>query len=85
MQKRPMSILSSYTSPDVTPFLRIKVGGLADTDTRPIGEHASSDVHRRQLLEEQLGRVWDVHLRDLGLVSAWSALERLCVEFAISC
>lgn len=62
-----------------------KAEDLADTDTRPVGEHASSNVHRRQLLEEQLGRVWNVHLRDLGLVSAWSALKRLCVEFAISC
>ena len=83
MQKRPISILASYTSPNITPILKPKVGGSADTDTRPIGEHASSDVHRRQLLDEQLGRVWDVHLRDLGLVSAWSALKRLCVEFAI--
>lgn len=53
--------------------------GLADTNTRPVGEHACGNVHGSQLLEEQLGRVWDVNLRDLGLVSTWSALERLRV------
>lgn len=55
---------------------------LANTDTGPVGEHASGDVHRCQLLEKQLGRVWNVHLRNLGLVTARSALERLGVELA---
>lgn len=36
------------------------------------GDHAGSDVHGLELLEEQLGRVRDLHLRDLGLVAAMS-------------
>lgn len=74
---------SHHTPLHVVLHFSSKAEGLADTDTRPVGEHAGCNVHRRQLLEEQLGRVRDVHLRDLGLVSAWSALERLCVEFAV--
>lgn len=58
---------------------------LADADTRSVGEHACGNVHRGQFLEEQLGGVRDVHLRDLGLVSAWSALEGLSVELTVSC
>jgi hypothetical protein len=52
----------------------------ADRHARPVGEHARRNVHRLQLLEQQLGRVRDVDLRNLGLVLAGAALERLLGE-----
>lgn len=56
---------------------------LADGHARPIREHARSDIHRLQLLEEQLGSVRHVNLRDLGLVLARTALERLLGEVPV--
>lgn len=57
------------------------ISSLPDAHSRPVGEHSRGDVHRRQLLEEQLRRVWNVHLRDLCLVPAGPTLERLRVQF----
>ena len=51
---------------------------------RPVGEHARRDVHGRQLLEQQLGRVGNVHLRDARLVLAGPALEGLLAQVAVS-
>ena len=45
-------------------------------------EHSSRNVHGSKLLEEQLRSVWNVNLRDSGLVLARSALEALCREFS---
>jgi len=64
---------------------RVLEEGLADADAGAVGEHAGGNVHRGQLLEEQLGCVWDVNLRDLGLVSAWSALKGLGVQLTVMC
>lgn len=50
---------------------------LTDGNTRPVREHPRGDVHGLQLLEEELRGVRDVHLRDLRLVLAGPALERL--------
>jgi hypothetical protein len=58
---------------------------LPDAHPRPVGEHSRGDVHRRQLLEEQLRRVRNVHLRDLCLVPAGPTLERLRVQFPKFC
>jgi hypothetical protein len=59
------------------------MAGLTNRYPRPVGEHARRNVHGRQLLEEQLGRVGDVHLRDARLVLAGSALEGLLAEVAV--
>lgn len=53
---------------------------LPDRDARPIREHPGGDVHGLELLEEELRGVRDVHLRDLRLVLARPALERLLGE-----
>ena len=55
---------------------------LADRDAGPGREHARGNVHALQLLEQQLGRVWYVNLRDLGLVLARPAFKRLLREVA---
>ena len=46
----------------------------------PSGEHPSGDVHRRKLLEQELGCIGDVHLRDPRLVLARTTLERVLLE-----
>lgn len=43
--------------------------------TRTVGEHTSRNVHRAQLLEQKLGRIRNMHLRDPVLVIAQSTLE----------
>lgn len=47
-----------------------------------LGVHPRRDVHTRQLLEEQLGRVRNVNLRNLGLVLTRTALELVALEVA---
>jgi hypothetical protein len=49
--------------------------GLSHRDTRPVGKHPSGNVHRGQLLEQKLGGIGDVYLRDAMLVVAETALE----------
>ena len=49
---------------------------LPHRDARSLRVHPGSNVHGGQLLEKQLGRVGDVHLRDLGFVLARPAFER---------
>lgn len=48
------------------------LAGLLVTDTQAgaVSEHASSDVHSKQFLEKELGRVGDMNLRDARLVVA---------------
>jgi hypothetical protein len=50
---------------------------------RAIGEHPSGNVHGGQLLEQQLGSIGDVHLRDTVLVVAKAALEKTLLQFPI--
>jgi hypothetical protein len=50
---------------------------LSDGGTGSVGEHASSNVHRLELLEQELGCVWDMDLSNLCLVLARTALKRL--------
>lgn len=47
---------------------------------RSIRVESWRNVHRRQFLEQQLGRVRDVYLRDLRLVIAQPAIECLLLE-----
>jgi len=44
------------------------------------GVHARCDVARHELLEEQLARIGDVHLTDLGRIVAPLALERVLAQ-----
>ena len=57
---------------------------LSDCDARSLRVHPGSDVHGGQLLEEQLGRVRDVHLRNLGFVLARPAFERGLLEVPVA-
>lgn len=57
----------------------------ADRYPRSLSEHPGRNVHGCQLLEKQFRGIWDVDLRDSGLVLARSALETLCGEFPRSC
>lgn len=50
---------------------------------RAIGEHPSGNVHGGQLLEQQLGGVGDVDLRDTVLVVAKTTLEKALLQFPI--
>lgn len=49
--------------------------------SRPIGKHPSGNVHRGQLLEQKLGSVGDMDLRDTVLVVAKAALEETLLQF----
>jgi hypothetical protein len=60
----------------------ILVANLADRDAGALGEHSGGDIHGREFLEEQLSRVWNMNLRDLGLVLAGTAFEGLGFDFA---
>lgn len=55
---------------------------LPNRHARPVGEHTGRYVHRRQLLEEQLGRIRNMNLRDPMLVIAQPALEKTLLQFA---
>jgi hypothetical protein len=46
-----------------------------------VGKHPSGNVHRGQLLEQKLGGVGDVDLRDAVLVIAETAFEKTLLEF----
>jgi hypothetical protein len=49
-----------------------------------LGVQSRRNVHRCQLLKEQLGRVGNVYLRDLVLVVACFAFKRVLLEFPVS-
>lgn len=53
---------------------------LSHRDAGSLRVHPGRDVHRSQLLEEQLGRIGNMHLRDPRLVLARSALERILFQ-----
>jgi len=53
---------------------------LPHRDTTPLRIHAGGDVHTRQLLEKQLGRVRNMDLRNLRFVLARPALELILLE-----
>jgi hypothetical protein len=46
---------------------------VAHAEARAVRKHARRNVHGEEFLEEQLGRVGDVDLRDAGLVVAGAA------------
>lgn len=56
----------------------------SDADTTTLGVHARCHVHGCELLEHELGGVWDDDLCDLGLVLARSALELVLLERAVN-
>ena len=53
---------------------------LSDCHARSLCVHPCCNVHGCEFLEKELGRVWDVHLGDLGLVLAGATLERVLLE-----
>jgi hypothetical protein len=55
---------------------------VADAEAGARGEHAGGDVHGEELLEEQLGGVGDVDLRDARLVVAGAAFVLALLELA---
>lgn len=57
--------------------------GLTHRHPRAIGEHARRDIHRGQLLEQKLGRIRDVDLRDPVFVVAQPALEEALLKFTV--
>lgn len=48
-----------------------------------VSKHAAGNVHGLQLLEQELGCVWDVNLSNLGLVLARPAFKRLVGQVPI--
>ena len=56
----------------------------SDADTTALGVHACGHIHGCELLEHELGSVWDDDLCDLGLVLARSALELVLLERAVN-
>ena len=62
----------------VSPYILTLVPSAAMTPT--CARKDIRNVHRLQFLEKQLRRVRDVHLRDLGVVSAYRAVELLLFE-----
>lgn len=59
---------------------RPPTSSLSDGDPRSLSVHPSRNVHRCQLLEEQLGCIRNVHLRDPRLVLARPAFKRILLE-----
>lgn len=55
---------------------------VADAEAGARGEHAGGDVHGEELLEEQLGGVGDVDLRDARLIVAGAAFVFALLELA---
>ena len=53
---------------------------LSDSDSGSFRIHPCRNVHCCQLLEKQLGRIWHVDLRNLGLVLARPAFERILLQ-----
>lgn len=58
-------------------FRALSQPDLANGDSRPLGEHASCNIHRSKFLEEQFRSVWDMNLRDSLLVLARAAFKVL--------
>jgi hypothetical protein len=56
---------------------------LPDRNSRSASEHSCGNVHGLKLLEQQLGRIWDVDLCNLGLVLARPAFEGLLGEVPV--
>lgn len=57
-----------------------RISRLPERDAGSVGEHPRCNVHGCEFLEQQLGGVRDVDLRNLGLVLARTTLERLLGE-----
>lgn len=53
-------------------------------NTASLGVHSRRNIHRRQLLEHQLGSIGNDDLRNLGLVLARSALEGVLLEGSVN-
>lgn len=58
---------------------------VSHAQARSSGKHASGDVHRHELLEEQLGGVRDLNLRDARLVVARPAFVGALLDLPGSC
>jgi hypothetical protein len=67
-------------TPAVSAITNITVHILTNGDTAAISEHAGSNVHGHQLLEQKFCGVWDVNLCDTRAILAGSALESLIFE-----
>lgn len=79
----PMTMMiGRICRPIVFYFYSFFVLVLPDRRAGPVSEHPGCNVHRLELLEQELGRIRDVDLRNLGLVLAWPALERLLGKVA---
>lgn len=59
-----------------------RVRSVAHAETRAIREHARSNVHGHELLEEQLRRVRDLDLRDALLVMAGAAFVQALLDLS---
>lgn len=75
----PFRFIHSYF-PMLSPLL-LWSDHLANGDAGASGEHSGGDIHRCQLLEEQLRSVRDMDLRDLRFVFARTTLEGLDFDF----
>ena len=62
-----------------TTLLRLLIS-LPQTNARPIRKHPRCHVHRRELLEQQLGRIRNDHLRNLRLIATRPTLELSLAE-----
>lgn len=56
---------------------------VADAKARAGGEHAGGNVHGEKLLEEELGGVRNVNLRDARLVMARTAFVFALLELTV--
>jgi hypothetical protein len=78
----PLTHLTRATLADGVKLPTQQVAGhlVADAEAGARGEHAGGDVHGKELLEEQLGGVGDVDLRDARLVVAGAAFAFALLE-----
>lgn len=55
---------------------------LPHRNPRTVSEHTSGNVHRGQLLEQKLGCIWNMHLRNPVLIVTQSTLEQSFLQFS---
>lgn len=79
-QKHIESLNKTHNNIPVYPPLRL----CSNTHTRTLAVHSRSDVHGGKFLEEKLGGIGKMNLRDLRLVAARATFELVLLQITVS-
>jgi hypothetical protein len=83
LHSHPLTLACPHTI-SCTKFLR-PLPLVTNAKTRARGEHARSNVHGKKFLEQELGGVRDMDLRDARLVVTWAAFVLALLELSVWC